>query len=80
AGEFKVELLSSPHVAVTLSGLKSTIDLLKNDSVKPYIDISAMDTPGTYSMGITCWLNASDKVTVKNIYPEEVQVKIIRNR
>jgi YbbR domain-containing protein len=78
-GKFKVELLSSPHAAVTLSGLKSTIDLLKNDSVKPYVDISAMDTPGTYSMGVSCWINSNDKVTVKNIYPEKVQVKITRN-
>ena len=79
-GKFKVELLSSPHAAVTLSGLKSTIDLLKNDSVKPYVDVSAMDTPGTYSMGVSCWISSNDKITVKNIYPEKVQVKITRNR
>ncbi len=76
AGKFKVELLSSPHVTVTLSGLKSTIDLLKNDSVKPYIDISSLDTAGTFSVNVACWINSNDKITVKNIYPDKVQVKI----
>lgn len=75
-GRFKVELLSSPHVAVTINGLKSTIDLLKNDSVKPYIDISSLDTAGTFSVNVACWINSKDKIIVKNIYPDKVQVKI----
>jgi len=75
-GKFKVELLSSPHVAVTLNGLKSTIDLLKNDSVKPYIDISSLDTAGTFSVNVACWINSKDKIIIKNIYPDKVQVKI----
>lgn len=78
AGKFKVELLSSPHVAVTLNGLKSTIDLLKNDSVKPYIDISSLDTAGTFSVNVACWINSKDKIIIKNIYPDKVQVKITR--
>ena len=77
-GKFKVELLSSPHVAVTLSGLKSTIDLLKNTSIKPYIDISSLDTAGTFSVNVACWINSKDKIIVKNIYPDKVQVKITR--
>ena len=76
AGKFKVELLSSPHAAVTLSGLKSTIDLLKNTSIKPYIDISSLDTAGTFSVNVACWINSKDKIIVKNIYPDKVQVKI----
>lgn len=76
AGKFKVELLSSPHAAVTLNGLKSTIDLLKSTSIKPYIDISSLDTAGTFSVNIACWVNSKDKITVTNIYPDKVQVKI----
>ena len=79
-GKFKVELLSSPHVAVTLNGLKSTIDLLKNTSIKPYIDISSLDTAGTFSVNVACWINSRDKITVKNIYPDKVQVKITRTK
>ena len=75
-GKFEVELLSSPHVAVTLNGLKSTIDLLKNTSIKPYIDISSLDTVGTFSVDVACWINSNDKIIIKNIYPEKVQVKI----
>lgn len=78
AGKFKVELLSSPHVAITLNGLKSTIDLLKSTSVKPYIDISSLDTAGTFSVNVACWINSKDKILVKNIYPDKVQVKITR--
>jgi YbbR domain-containing protein len=78
SGKFKVELLSSPHVAVTLSGLKGTVDLLKSESVKPYIDISSLDTEGTFSVNVSCWVNSSDKITVKNVYPEKVQVKITK--
>ena len=75
-GKFKVELLSSPHVAVTLNGLNSTIDLLKSTSVKPYIDISSLDTAGTFSVDVACRINSKDKIMIKNIYPEKVQVKI----
>ena len=76
AGKFKVELLSSPHVAVTLSGLKNTVNLLKSDSVKPYIDISSLDTAGTFSVNVACWINSKDKIIIKNVYPDKVQVKI----
>lgn len=76
AGQFKVELLSSPHVAVTLRGLKGTVDLLKNESVKPYIDISALDTEGTFSVNVSCLVNSNDQIAVKSIYPEKVQVKL----
>jgi YbbR domain-containing protein len=75
-GKFNIELLSSPHVAVTLNGLKSTIDLLKGDSIKPYIDISSLDTAGTFYVNVSCWVNSNDKITVQNIYPDKVQVKI----
>jgi YbbR domain-containing protein len=77
-GKFKVELLSSPHVAVTLNGLKSTIDLLKSSSVKPYIDISSLDTAGTFSINVACSINSKDKIIVKSIYPDKVQIKITR--
>ena len=76
-GRFKVELLSSPHVAVTVSGLKNTVNLLKNDSIKPYIDVSSLDSKGTFSVNVACWVNSKDNIQVKNIYPEKVQVKII---
>ncbi len=76
AGKFNVELLSSPHAAVTLNGLKSTIDLMKSTSIKPYIDISSLDTAGTFSVNVACWINSKDKIIIKNIYPDKVQVKI----
>lgn len=78
SGKFKVELLSSPHVAVTINGLKSTIDLLKSTSIKPYIDISSLDTAGTFSVNVGCWINSKEKIIIKNVYPEKVQVKITR--
>ncbi|MDD5596447.1 MAG: CdaR family protein [Victivallaceae bacterium] len=78
SGKFKVELLSSPHAAVTLTGLKGTIDLLKNESVKPYIDVAALDTEGTFSVNVSCWINSNDRITVKSIYPEKVQVKLTK--
>jgi YbbR domain-containing protein len=79
-GNYKIELLSSPHVAVTLHGPRGEIALLQAVAIKPYIDVSSFDEAGTFSVGVNCWVSSDGKVAVKNIYPAKVQIKITKSR
>ena len=73
----KVELLSSPNVDITVNGPKGKIIEMKNSMIKPYIDMSGLDEPGTYTVTSECWLTVPG-VSVKNIYPAKIKVKILQ--
>ncbi len=73
----KVELLTSPHAEVTLSGTKGNITNFKPEKIKPYIDISGFDKPGTYMVDLRCWID-DQGIKVTNIYPKQVQIKVTR--
>lgn len=75
--KMKVELLSTPHVEVTLNGPSGKISAMKPEMIKAYIDISAFDQPGQYSVAVGCWLDING-VKVKNIYPKQITVKLSR--
>ncbi len=74
---FRVELLTSPHAEVTLAGPKGAIAEFKSEKIKPYIDISGFDKPGTYMADIRCWVD-DQGVKVTGIYPKQVQIKITK--
>ncbi len=71
-----VELVSSPNVEVTLKGPQSTLALMRPSAIKPYVDASAFEEAGTYSVDVTCWLDAVGDITVTGIYPAKVQIKV----
>lgn len=71
-----VEFLSSPNVEVTLKGPQSTLALMRPTAIKPYVDASAFQEAGTYSVDVTCWLDTVGDITVTNIYPAKVQIKV----
>lgn len=73
----KVELLSTPNVDITVNGPKGKIVEMKSSMVKPYIDMSGLDDPGTYTVTSECWLTVPG-VSVKNIYPAKIKVKILQ--
>ncbi|MCP3968389.1 MAG: hypothetical protein GY750_07775 [Lentisphaerae bacterium] len=77
-GDYEVELLSSPHVDVTVNGPKGAVLLLKPQAVKAYIDLTALDESGTFSVNVDCWVDATGNMKIDNIYPKNVSVKITR--
>ncbi|MBN2641799.1 MAG: hypothetical protein JXR78_09110 [Victivallales bacterium] len=71
----KVELLTSPHAEVILSGARSELLAFKPDNIRPYVDISGFDKPGTYMVDLNCWVD-DQSMKIVNVYPAQVQIKI----
>jgi YbbR domain-containing protein len=79
AAGVKVELLSTPNVDITVNGPKGKIAELKSFKIKPYVDLSGLEEPGSYNVTCECWL-AAPGITVKNIYPSTIKVRILRTQ
>ncbi len=69
------EFLSSSRVDVTLSGLKGRLSHLKQEDVKPYIDISSLKQPGIYNVEVACWVK-NNAFRIVKIQPSNIKVKI----
>lgn len=72
---FKYEIVSSPNVEITVSGLKNRIETMRKDDLQPYVDISRLDKPGVYNVSVKCWSDR-DGVNIRNIHPDTISVKI----
>lgn len=77
ADKLDVEMLSTPHVDITLNGPRGKVMALNQNMLKAYIDISSLGEPGKYNVAVDCWLNL-DGVKVTNIFPKEVAIKLSR--
>ena len=73
---FDAELLSSANVDITVSGPKDKVEHVSVDQLKPYVEVSAFEKPGIYNADISCFCSL-DGVKIKNIFPHQVQLKII---
>lgn len=72
---FTIEIVSSPTVEITVSGIKNQIETMRKDDLKPYVDISRFDKPGLYNVSVKCWSDR-DGVNIKSIYPESISIKM----
>ncbi len=77
SAKFTFEFNSTPHVNVTLSGPRGVITNLRPEQIRPYIDVSGLDKPGSYTVDVGCWIDAKDAEVVA-IYPKQVQVQLTR--
>ena len=75
----RVELLGASRVEVTVGGLEQTVAELPRDEVKPYLDLSNLTEPGVYTVAVKCYVRG-DRIDVRSIYPEEIQVKITKEK
>lgn len=75
--EMQVELLSTPHVDVTINGSREKVSTVKPEMIKPYIDISSFEDPGKYKITIDCWINL-EGVKITNVFPKQVEIKLSR--
>ena len=71
------EFLTGSRVEVTVSGPKQLVDALRQEDVKPYVDISTLNQPGIYNIEVGCWITAN-AVDVKSILPATVKIKILK--
>lgn len=71
-----VEMLSAPNAEIGVYGPKGQLELMRDDEVKPYIDVSQFEQAGIYNVNVNCWLDRAG-VAVKNIYPPSVRIKLI---
>ncbi len=71
------EFLSSSRVDVTLSGPKDQLALLKQEDVKPYIDISSLKQPGIYNVNVEIGYGVKNNAfRIVKIQPSNIKVKI----
>ena len=71
------EFLTGSRVEVTVTGLKNLVDALRQEDVKPYVDISTLNQPGIYNVDVGCWITAN-ALDVKSIVPSTVKIKILK--
>lgn len=71
----RLEIIGSPHANITVSGPNDRIIALRPEQIKPYIDISNLNSPGIYSVDLGCWV-AEKSIEVIKIEPQSVKVKI----
>ena len=71
------EFMTASRIDVTLSGPKGALSQLKQDDIKPYIDISTLNQPGIYNVEVSCWVKNNTCQIVK-IQPSNIKVKISR--
>ncbi len=74
---FKVELVTTPHVEVTVEGPQPLVEALKPEEIKIYADISSFDKPGAYTIDLKSWID-KPKINIKSIYPSKVEVKLTK--
>lgn len=74
--EFNVELVSASNVKVTLYGPRGKVAMLDDRSLNIFADLSELDRAGTYTVNVICQPPDDREITVKNIYPNKVQVKL----
>jgi len=73
--KLRCDFVSTPHADIAVSGPKGQIAKLTDDRIRPYIDISSLDKPGSYMVDIRCWIDFPG-VTVQGISPRQVQINL----
>jgi YbbR domain-containing protein len=66
-----------PEVSVTIQGPIVTLSQLENVSVKPFIDISQITSPGQYRRPVQVWVDGSPNVTAEYVHPSVVEITLI---
>lgn len=76
-----VELFSTPHVDITLTGSKQKLEKLDRKKIKAFIDLSKEDNSGKLSEGrlrsqVNCWLGGITGIYINHIEPKFVELVI----
>jgi len=63
-----------PKVSVTLHGPKLTLDALDSLSIRPFVDITSITSPGRYRRPVQVWIDGAANVTAEYVHPSVVEV------
>jgi len=66
-----------PEIAVTLRGPKAALDAVTELSVCPFVDLSAITSPGRYRRQVNTWLNRESDVVAESTTPSSVEVTLV---
>ena len=72
---FKPTLLSNT-VNITLRGPNSELEMLAEEQIKAFVDISKFNKPGIYQVKVDCWTN-DPRINVKFIEPAMLNVELL---
>ena len=67
----------APRVSVTLHGPKVTLDALDNLSIRPFVDITAITSPGRYRRPVQVWVDGAANVTAEYVDPSIVEIVLL---
>jgi YbbR domain-containing protein len=65
-----------PQIAVTLRGPKASLDEVTELSVCPFLDLSAITSPGRYRRQVNTWLTGAGDVIAESAVPTSVEVTL----
>jgi YbbR domain-containing protein len=66
-----------PEIAVTLRGPKAAMDELNEVSVCPFVDLSAITSPGRYRRQVCTWLSRESDAVTESTMPASVEVSLV---
>lgn len=64
------------NASITLHGPKINLDALDELSIRPFIDISSITSPGRYRRPVRVWINGAPNVTAEYVHPSIVEVTL----
>ena len=65
-----------PKVSVTLHGPKLTLDALDSLSIRPFVDITSITSPGRYRRPVQVWIDGAANVSAEYVHPSVVEVAL----
>ena len=66
-----------PQVSVTLRGSKAALDNVTELSVSPFVDLSAITSPGRYRRQVNLWLGRTADVVAESTTPASVEITLV---
>jgi YbbR domain-containing protein len=69
--------LPSNTVNITLRGPNSQLEMLTNNQIKAFVDVSNFNKPGIYQVKVDCWVN-DPRINVKFVEPVMLNVELLQ--
>ncbi|MBT3378382.1 MAG: hypothetical protein HN742_35015 [Lentisphaerae bacterium] len=69
-----------PHVSVTLHGPKLALEAIDQQSVHPFIDVTAITSPGTYRRPVQVWVSGAAGVVAEDMQPSVAEVVLVTRK
>ncbi len=67
---------SLPPVSVTIRGPSRVLEQMQSHQVYPFIDLTAITSPGHYSRSVEVWL-ADNRATIEYVHPSELEIELV---